>query len=108
MPQLKFRGVKVEDICTISISLVDQLENILKCPREYFTLEHIPSTFINEGKISNGYPFIEVAWFDRGQEIQDKVAEIITEELKNAGYSACDIFFTLFKESSYYENGKHF
>ena len=108
MPQLKFRGVNADILCTVSKPLIDQLEDIIKCPREYFTIEHIQSTFISEGKITDGYPLIEVAWFDRGQEIQDKVAEIITQELKNAGYSGCDIFFTLFKETAYYENGKHF
>lgn len=108
MPQLKFRGIKQEALCTISKLLVDQLENLLKCPRSYFTLEHIPSTFISEGKILEGYPFVEVAWFDGGQDTQDKTAEIITSILKNAGYPNCDISFTLFNKTAYYENGKHF
>lgn len=108
MPQLTFRGIKQADLCTISKPLVDQLETLLKCPRSYFTLEHLPSTFISEGKVSEGYPFVEVAWFDRGQDTQDKAAEIITNILKNVGYPNCDIVFNLLKEMAYYENGKHF
>lgn len=108
MPQLKFRGIKKENICTLSKPLVDALESLLKCPRSYFTLEHMETTFISEGKITEGSALVEVAWFDRGQETQDKVAKIITEELKKVGYSECDIFFTLFKETAYYENGEHF
>lgn len=108
MPQLKFRGIKKESICTLSTPLVDALESLLKCPRSYFTLEHIDTTFISDGKVTEGSPLVEVAWFDRGQEIQNSVAKIITEELNKVGYNECDIFFTLFKETAYYENGKHF
>ena len=108
MPQLKFRGVKEESILTLSTPLVDKLQELLSCPRDYFTIEVMNSTFVSEGKVVAGYPLVEVAWFDRGQDTQDKVAEVITNELRNVGYAPCDIFFTILKESAYYEDGKHF
>ncbi|MDM8311003.1 MULTISPECIES: DUF1904 domain-containing protein [Clostridium] len=108
MPQLKFRGIKEDSILTLSTPLVDRLQEVLACPRDYFTIEVMNSTFVSQGKITDGYPLVEVAWFDRGQETQDKVAKIITEELKNVGYAPSDIFFTILKESAYYEDGKHF
>jgi len=108
MPQLKFKGVKLDSICAISESMVSQISELISCPKEHFTVEHISTSFIREGQVVEGYPLIEIAWFDRGQELQDKVALIVTEELKKVGYPECDIFFTLFNKTSYYENGKHF
>ena len=108
MPQIKVRGINENDICKISEKMVDELVEAVKCPRDYFEIECIKSVAIRDGKIADVYPFVEVAWFDRGQETQDKVAKIITEELKNVGYAPSDIFFTILKESAYYEDGKHF
>ncbi|MCY6960649.1 DUF1904 domain-containing protein [Clostridium brassicae] len=109
MPQIKIRGMKIQSICNMSKDLVDELQKVLDCPRDYFTIEHINSIFIMDGKeIDDGYPFVEVAWFDRGQEIQDKVAKIVTNKVQEQGYNSLDIMFTVFKENSYYENGEHF
>ncbi|MBC2582931.1 DUF1904 domain-containing protein [Clostridium sp. DJ247] len=108
MPQLKIRGIKVDDICKISTKLIDELEQIIGCPRNYFTIEHISSTFIKDGNIYEGYPFVEIVWFDRGQEIQDKTAKTVTDLITKLGYENIDLFFTPLKENLYYENGTHF
>lgn len=108
MPQIKIRGVDTKKICSISKDMIDELEKLVGCPRDYFTIECISSTFIKDDEISDGYPLIEVVWFDRGQEVQDKVAESITKFILKSGYKNADVFFTVLKESSYYENGKHF
>ncbi|KZL89936.1 DUF1904 domain-containing protein [Clostridium magnum] len=108
MPQIKIRGIDIEKISTISTNMIDQLEQIIDCPRDYFTIECISSTFIKNGKVDEGYPFIEVVWFDRGQQIQDNVAKSITNLIHNLGYKNVDVFFTVLKENLYYENGDHF
>jgi len=108
MPQIKIRGVEVNDICSLSKKLIDELEEIIECPRSYFTIEHVPATFIADGDIVKAYPFVEVSWFDRGQEIQDKTALSITKAVQGAGYENVDIVFTILKENDYYENGSHF
>jgi hypothetical protein len=108
MPQIKIRGIEKEKIFSISTELINELENIIGCPKDYFTLEHVSSEFIKEGALYESYPFVEVAWFDRGQEIQDKVAECINSFIHSIGCINVDIFFTIFKENCYYENGKHF
>lgn len=108
MPQIKARNIKPESLCNISKNLIDELQCLLDCPRDYFTIEVIHSTFIDDGKITNGDPYVEISWFDRGQEIQDKVAKIITSHLQKEGYKNVDVFFTLFEKNCYYENGEHF
>jgi hypothetical protein len=108
MPQLKVRGIELIRLCEISKLLVDELEELLKCPRNYFTIECINSTFVMDGEIAMDYPIIEIAWFDRGQEIQDNVAKIVTNHMHKVGYKSVDIIFTVLEEKKYYENGEHF
>jgi hypothetical protein len=108
MPLLRFRAIEAKDICAISTDLVDELQALLQCPRDYFTLESVQSLFIQDGGFVNGSPVIEIAWFDRGQEIQDKVAAIVTNYMHSAGYKSVDVIFTKLEEQCYYENGKHF
>lgn len=108
MPILTFRAVKQDEIIKISKELIDELEQLLNCPRDYFTIELRNSTFIKDGKLCSGYPIVDVAWFDRGQELQDEVAKIINKHIKEFGYETVDIIFHKLNEEAYYENGKHF
>lgn len=108
MPQLIVRGMQREDVLSISRKLVDELQSTINCPREYFTIEVIGSEFIFDGAESAAYPFIQLNWFDRGQEVQDQVAETITRAVQSKGYENVDVFFVVLDEKKYYENGKHF
>lgn len=108
MPILTLRAVKEEEVLKISKELIDELEALLNCPRDYFTIELRNSTFIKDGKVCEGYPIVDVSWFDRGQELQDKAAEIITKHIKSFGYETVDVIFHKLIEEAYYENGKHF
>lgn len=108
MPELKFKGVEVKEICSISKTLVDELQELLQCPRSYFTLECVNSTFIWDGDCVGTHPTIELSWFDRGQELQDKAAKIITKYIHGLGYDEVDIIFNLLEKVRYYENGEHF
>ena len=106
MPQIKIRGIHENEICKISEKMIDELVDAVKCPRDYFEIECIKSVAIREGKIADVYPF---AWFDRGQEIQDTVAKIITDSIRNnLEIESMDLAFTVFEKEKYYENGEHF
>lgn len=109
MPHIRVRGIQIEELKKMSKGLIDDLEKLVGCPRDYFTLEHIPSTFIMDGEETKGYPFIEVLWFDRGQEVQNQVAKAITDKVnhKNEYEDVCVLFRKL-EENQYYENGEHF
>lgn len=56
------------------------------------------------GEKVKGYPFVEVAWFDRGQKIQDKIANVITNHVQEQGDESLDIMFTIFEKHRYYDN----
>lgn len=106
MPQFLIKGMKVEEVQIISTEMLNELEEIIGCPRDYFRIECVNSTLIKDGVILAGCPLVQVNWFDRGQEIQDKVAVSLTQHIKKAGYEQVEIFFIVLERNKYYENGK--
>ncbi|SQA33736.1 23S rRNA pseudouridine synthase D [Vibrio harveyi] len=81
MPHLRFRAVEPQAVQALSKPLTDELQPLWTASRR-FTFEYIYSTFFNEGEVSAAYPFVEVLWFDRGQETQNKVAKAITQQVR--------------------------
>ena len=108
MPIIKIKGIGVKQALNISKDLIDELELILKCPRDYFNLSLETPIHIKDREIVDGYPLIEVLWFERSQEIQDKVAQSITKHVNLVGYENVDVIFHELKKENYYENGEHF
>ncbi|MFA0413697.1 DUF1904 domain-containing protein [Vibrio renipiscarius] len=110
MPHFRFRAVEPQLVQTLSKSLIDELQSHMNSPREDFTFEYIYTTFYHEGEVSAAYPFVEVLWFDRGQETQDTVAKIITDQVR--GIIGEDInvavIFTALNASGYYDNAQHY
>lgn len=108
MPMLKVRGIEEKKVLEVSTELINELETIIECPRDYFTIELVNSTYIMDGKKVSQPSIIEVAWFDRGQQVQDKVAKAITKYFKTDEIECLDVIFNNLKEERYYENGEHF
>jgi len=112
MPHLRFAGLEQDQLQAISKPLVDDLAKLIDCPRDHFTLEHLPVRFVFDGELdANGYPAIDVFWFDRGQVIQDQVARVVTrtvrDELPDKSLDIC-VRFNAINKHRYYENGEHF
>ncbi|MGF1688241.1 DUF1904 domain-containing protein [Photobacterium japonica] len=111
MPHLRFRAVEFDHLKVLSTQLVDDLLPLMACPREDFTLEHITTTFIFDGDVSEAYPFVEVLWFDRGQAVQDEVAQLITAAVRQALHEPqldVAVIFTPLTPFAYYDNGQHY
>ncbi|BCN23318.1 DUF1904 domain-containing protein [Vibrio alfacsensis] len=110
MPHLRFRAVEPQMVQALSKPLIDELEPLMNSPREDFTFEYIYSTFFSEGEVSGAYPFVEVLWFDRGQETQDKVAKIITNQVRSVVGEDINVavIFTALSPNGYYDNGEHY
>jgi hypothetical protein len=108
VPQLLIKGISVEQVKTISKPLVQELAELCACGTDNFTLEVMNSTFVFDGEEVPGYPFIEVKWFERGLEIQDEFANLITKQVHSLGIPEVEVAFTTFRESNYYLNGKSF
>lgn len=111
MPHLRFRAIDFDTVKALSTELVDELQLLMDCPREDFTLEHIPASFIFDGDVSEAYPFVEVFWFHRGQETQDSVAKAITAAVRkamDAPEQDVAVIFTALTPAAYYDNGEHY
>ncbi|MFK9090285.1 DUF1904 family protein [Bacillus salipaludis] len=108
MPHLVFRGVSIEQVKTISKPLVEELADVCRCGTDNFTLEVLSSTFIFEKKEVAGFPFIEVKWFERGQEIRDQFAQVVSKLVQSLEIPEVEVAFTTFRETAYYSNGKSF
>ena len=106
MPHIIIKGMSIVDVQKISKQMLDELEIIIDCPKEYFTLEVVESTFIVDGERASKNPFVQINWFDRGDEVQDKTAAAITEHICSVGYSNVELFFVVLERTKYYENGK--
>ncbi|WP_413113896.1 DUF1904 domain-containing protein [Thaumasiovibrio sp. DFM-14] len=109
MPHLRIRAIKADTVQVLSTELVNQLQPLMDCPREDFTIECISTQFFFDGQSSQAYPFVEVYWFDRGQAVQDKVAAVITDLIKQV--QPCDdlaVVFTALSPTAYYDNGAHY
>ncbi|NBD23968.1 DUF1904 family protein [Paenibacillus glycinis] len=108
MPQLTIRGVNITEVMKISGALVDELARICRCSKDNFTLDCLTTTTILDGAIVPTFPFVEVAWFDRGRETQDNVANAITNHLLTTGIPEVEVAFKVYRETHYYANGQPF
>lgn len=110
MPHFRFRAVEPQTVQALSKPLTDELQPLIDSPREDFTFEYIYTTFFSEGEVSTAYPFVEVLWFDRGQQVQDKVAEAITQQVRGIVGEDIDVavIFTVLSPKAYYDNGEHY
>lgn len=107
MPMLRIRGIEEIQIKTMSTVLVDELATLVGCPRDYFTLELVQSTYFFDGEIVPQQPLVEVLWFDRGQDIQDQVAKCIVKYLQ-VDAAGLEVYFIPLQQKNYYENGEHY
>lgn len=109
MPHLRFRGVSVSDLKTISTSLLDMLETLFESPRDWFTLEHQSGTFVFDGEVTQGETIVEVLSFDRGADAKKQTAVLLTELLKPYAVDGevAVIFYDL-ERQNYFDNGESY
>lgn len=109
MPHIRIRALEKKHVQNLSQSLVKDLAKTIGTAEDNFTFEWISSEFFFDGQATPAYPFMEVLWFARSQDIQDQTARLITSQVK-AETQAVDVVvvFQVLDKSSYYENGEHF
>jgi len=108
MPQLTIRGIEPNTVATIVVPLVEELALVCECGTDNFTLDFLPvkSLSVTNGQLADTYPFIEVAWFERGQAVRDRFAEAVARHLRLGGVYEVEIAFKVYAEQAYYVNGE--
>ncbi len=108
MPHIRCRGMQRDTVVAISETLVEQLAELTKAPAAHFTIEYIPAEFIATRFGGQAYPFIELFWFDRGQEMQDAAAQLITSIVKSKLDMDVAVVVQPMQRTNYYDNGQHY
>lgn len=106
MPFLRFHFVEASRLAGVSGQMTDRIQQAVGCPREHIVLEILHSCIVADAQVKQeGWPLVEVDYFERPREVQDVVAKIIYECLLAAGYSDSDVHFRYLAPGNYYENG---
>ncbi|WP_141500533.1 DUF1904 family protein [Paenibacillus luteus] len=107
MPHLIFRGVPADKLHTISLPLANELAVICECGTDNFTMAclHTTNVFGNEAGDPD-FAFIEVGWFERGQQVRNRFAQAVTAYVAELGIPEIEIVFHAYREDSYYINGE--
>lgn len=108
MPQVRIKGVSEENVIKMAPEISECIFEITGCPKEHIEIEELEVKAVKGNNLTKPNPFIEIYWFDRGQEQADKVAKSITGIAKANGIENIDIAFILLSRNLYYENGEHF
>jgi len=108
MPHIRVRGMYENDVRKVAPKFVDDVVRLVECPKDHVTIEVIPSIWIEEAGSSPAYPFVEMHWFDRGQEIQDAVASALTDTVMDEGFEEVAVVFYSLETDRYYDNGTHY
>lgn len=109
MPHLKIRGIEKKLIIENSKEIVDKLTDIVGCERSWFTIEHQETEYIFDGKLIEGYIFVEVYWFPREEKVKKKLADYLTKIMKRiSGNKDCCIIFFELSGDNYCDNGEFF
>ncbi|MGE5086146.1 MAG: DUF1904 domain-containing protein [Bacillota bacterium] len=108
MPHIRFRALNSEQVATLSKTLLTDLASIIQTSEDNFTFELVQTQFFTQGQVSDGYPFVEVLWFERTPEVQQRVATLITENIKELIATDVAVVFQPLLQTNYFENGQHF
>ena len=110
MPHLRFRAVSVDTLQRISAPLMADLCALTGGKPEFVTLECIDSIQVRNGEREASFPFVELVWFERPQEVQDGAAALITRHLKAVLGEQIYVVVQVLPivKSAYYSNGQHY
>jgi hypothetical protein len=105
MPQLTVRGIDAVKLAAVSGPLVEELAKVCECGPDNFTIDCLAVISVYGGLPVDTYPFIEVAWFERGGAIRDRFAEVVTRHVRAIGVAEVEVAFKVYTEDAYYING---
>jgi len=105
MPQLTVRGIDISVMKAVSAALLEELAAICECGTDNFTIDCLLTASVFDGKKVDTFPFVEIAWFERGTPTRDRVADAVARHVRSAGVAEVEIAFKVYREDAYYING---
>lgn len=110
MPHIRIRGLEKSVVVAVGKELVNEMVEVMKCPKSVITLEYIETLYIDEGVENTGVlPMVEIAWFDKGAEVKQEVADTITRLINSEKkVERLAVYFTDMTKENYFANGVHY
>ena len=117
MPNIRVNHLETAEVMQLSRDLTECLSKEFNCPTDWITFSMGSAkeqTIFCEGKALTDTVTIFVEWFDRGQEVKDAVAKILTDGVNRLKRKETEkletvtVIFVAFDPMNYYENGTHF
>ena len=103
MPQLIIKGISKEETNAIASNLAISLADVIKCPKEWISIELAPTEYFNSHSSEESFPVVNIHWFPRPKDMQDKVADLVKKYLFEQGHSRIQIYFHCLDPKGYYE-----
>lgn len=110
MPHIRIRGIEKEVVKAVGKELVDEMVVVMKCPKDIITLEYIETLYIADGIENTGIlPMVEIAWFDKGEDVKQKVADAVTRIINSEKeVDRVAVYFIDMIKEHYFANGVHY
>lgn len=105
MLQIIFRGIDLEEVCPLSRRLINELAAVASCAREEISLESIQTQTVWDGEFIDPPFRVQINWFERGKETQQRLVQVLDDFLCHAGYEGTHIYFVAIEPDQYYVNG---
>ena len=115
MPHIKFSGLDVLRVKTLSKEISNDLSTVMNCPIDWITFTvgaNGDGNIFSDGQLVKDTVIVHIEWFDRGQDIKDQVAKIITDavyqtkRIKSAKIETINVIFVDLDKKDFYENGE--
>lgn len=103
MPQITVKGLTGAQMKKLSTPLMHDLAEAIGCPEDWLIFELAESRFYAGGEQVPGFPIVEVAWFDRPDEVRERVAALIRDAVLGEGYPLVQVIFTTLTPDRFYE-----
>ncbi len=116
MPNIKFSNMDTLSVRKLSAAIGGELAKAIGCPAgviAFIACAPEGSAYCC-GEAADDTVFVNIEWFDRGQEVKDAVAKIITDAVLNGekwgifGFNTVNVAYIDSRKSDYYINGEHF
>ena len=103
MPQITVKGLTEAQMKKLSTPLMHDLAEAIGCPEHWLIFELAESRFYAGGEQVPGFPIVEVAWFDRPDEVRERVAALVRDAVLGEGYPLVQVIFTTLTPDRFYE-----
>ena len=78
-------------------------ENIVDADRKLYRRTFSDRSIPDKRIPSRTLPIVEVSWFDRTDEVRERVAEILRDTVMGEGYPLVQVIFTTLYQERFYE-----